>query len=105
MTTPSPAPDARDLGETTSLEILRPRIQLAGRFVLDVGCGAMAFSRQLAEAGASVLAIDPDPVQAAANRAAVIAAAAIAASTSSRAAASSANTSADGCTKRAQIVV
>ncbi len=70
MTTPSPAPDARDLGETTSLEILRPRIPLAGRFVLDVGCGAMAFSRQLAEAGARVLAIDPDPVQAAANRAA-----------------------------------
>ncbi len=67
---PVPDPPVLDLGETTSIEIIRTRIPLAGRRVMDVGCGAMAFSRQLTEAGARVLAIDPDPVQAAANRAA-----------------------------------
>ncbi len=61
---------SRDLGETTSIDVIRPRVPLEGRSVIDVGCGAMAFSRQLAEHGARVLAVDPDPVQAAANRAA-----------------------------------
>jgi len=57
-----------DLGPTTSIDVLREHIPLAGRSVIDVGCGDMSFSRQLVDAGASVLAVDPDAVQAATNR-------------------------------------
>lgn len=38
--------------------------------MIDAGCGGMAFTRPLADQGARVLAIDPDPVQAELNRAA-----------------------------------
>ena len=64
------AAEAVDLGETTSLDVLAARVPLAGRLVLDVGCGDMTVARQLVGAGARVLALDPDPAQAAANRAA-----------------------------------
>jgi SAM-dependent methyltransferase len=63
-------PTIQDLGCTTSLDVIKERIPLAGLFVIDVGCGDMAFSRQLVDAGARVLAVDPDPVQAERNRAA-----------------------------------
>lgn len=61
---------ATDRGETTSLALLTEHVPLDGLHLVDVGCGGMAFSRQLAESGASVLAVDPDPVQAQQNRAA-----------------------------------
>lgn len=64
----SPLPPARDLGATTSRQILQDRFDLAGLELLDVGCGDMAFSLPLAEQGARVLGIDPDPVQARQNR-------------------------------------
>lgn len=59
-----------DLGETTSIDVLAGQIGLAGTSIVDIGCGGMAFSRQLCEHGARVTAIDPDPVQAERNRAA-----------------------------------
>lgn len=59
-----------DLGWTTSIDVIAERIELAGQSVIDVGCGDMTFSRALAARGAAVLAVDPDPAQAALNRAA-----------------------------------
>jgi ubiquinone/menaquinone biosynthesis C-methylase UbiE len=59
-----------DLGPTTSPDVLAARVPLEGARVIDVGCGDMTVSRQLAELGATVLAVDPDPVQAERNRAA-----------------------------------
>ena len=38
--------------------------------MIDVGCGAGALARSLAERGATVLGVEPDPVQAERNRAA-----------------------------------
>ena len=60
-----------ELGCRTNIDVVAERIDLAGLTVIDVGCGGMTFSRQLAEHGASVLAVDPDPIQAEKNRAAV----------------------------------
>lgn len=57
-----------DLGSTTSIDIIKKHISLADQRVIDVGCGDMTFSRVLAENGAHVLAVDPDPIQAKRNR-------------------------------------
>ena len=54
----------------TNLEVINHFVSLDGKFVIDVGCGSMTFTRLLLELGARVLAIDPDPVQAKLNRAA-----------------------------------
>lgn len=62
---------AKDLGCITNIEVINQFVSLAGRHVIDAGCGDMTISRQLAENGANVLAIDPDPVQAELNRAAL----------------------------------
>ena len=59
-----------DLGCTTNIDVINRFVSLDGRFVIDAGCGDMAFSSQLADQGTRVLAIDPDPVQAELNRAA-----------------------------------
>ncbi|MFK7960627.1 MAG: class I SAM-dependent methyltransferase [Phycisphaerales bacterium] len=59
-----------DLGQTTSIDIIRQHLTLDGRRVLDIGCGTMTFSRILAAEGARVLALEPDPARAEANRAA-----------------------------------
>jgi ubiquinone/menaquinone biosynthesis C-methylase UbiE len=58
-----------DLGCQTNIDVINRHVSLRGRFVIDAGCGAMAFTRQLVEQGARVLAVDPDPVQAELNRA------------------------------------
>ncbi len=57
-----------DLGQTNSIDVINGRLSLAGKSVIDIGCGAMDFSRLLAESGANVLAIDPDAAQAKLNR-------------------------------------
>lgn len=57
----------KDLGCATNAEVLGRFLDLNGRHVVDAGCGGMEFTRQLLDLGASVLAIDPDPVQAQAN--------------------------------------
>jgi len=60
----------KDLGFITNVEVIDHFVKLDGRFVIDVGCGSMTWTRHLSDLGARVLAIDPDPVQADLNRAA-----------------------------------
>ena len=57
-----------ELGFSSNVEVLQQFVDLKGKFVLDVGCGSMVFTKHLSELGANVLAIDPDPVQAELNR-------------------------------------
>jgi len=61
-----------DLGVSTDLEALDRFINVNGLFLVDAGCGNIHLSRALAERGARVLAIDPDPVQAKVNQTAEI---------------------------------
>ncbi|MEZ6093211.1 MAG: class I SAM-dependent methyltransferase [Pirellulaceae bacterium] len=56
-----------DLGLQTNAEVIGRLVDLDSKTVVDVGCGDMGFSRQLVALGASVLAIDPDPIQAVKN--------------------------------------
>ncbi len=57
----------RDLGNATDLEIIEQLIPLAGLSLVDVGCGGGTLARQMAERGATVLGVEPDPSQAALN--------------------------------------
>ena len=57
-----------DLGERSDVAALLSLTPVSGLALIDVGCGAGRNSRALAEAGASVLAVEPDPIQAAKNR-------------------------------------
>lgn len=57
-----------DFGECTNLEAIDRLLEVSGLDILDIGCGAGALARALAERGARVLAVEPDPVQAAKNR-------------------------------------
>jgi hypothetical protein len=57
-----------DLGERSDVAALLAVIPVAGLTLVDVGCGAGKNARDLAEAGATVLAVEPDPVQAAETR-------------------------------------
>lgn len=58
-----------DLGCTTNANVMSRFVSLEGKRVLDIGCGGLAFSKILAELGASVVGVDPDAVQAEKNRA------------------------------------
>ena len=58
-----------ELGCTTSIEVITDCLPLHQKQIIDAGCGSMAFTRPLLEHGARVLGIDPDPIQAALNRA------------------------------------
>lgn len=57
-----------DFGECTDLEAMDRLLTVSGLDILEIGCGAGAMARALAERGARVLAIEPDPIQAAKNR-------------------------------------
>lgn len=57
-----------DLGFSSNVEVLQQFVDLKGKYVVDAGCGSMIFTKHLSGLGASVLAIDPDPVQAELNR-------------------------------------
>lgn len=64
-----------DLGVMSDSELIAKfcadgEIALDGAHVVDVGCGAGATSRDLAGLGATVLGVEPDPIQAGKNRAA-----------------------------------
>lgn len=60
--------DIQKLGITTDLDVLDQCLKPADQFIIDAGCGNMHLSKALAERGAHVLAIDPDPIQAEKNR-------------------------------------
>jgi ubiquinone/menaquinone biosynthesis C-methylase UbiE len=62
--------DPQDVGFTTSIDLVSRLVRLEGQAVVDVGCGDLTFSRQLAAHGARALGVDPDPAQAERNRAA-----------------------------------
>ncbi len=59
-----------DLGEATDAQAFDQLLAVAGLALVDVGCGAGVTSRALAERGATVLGVEPDPIQAEKNRAA-----------------------------------
>ncbi|WP_416909035.1 MAG: class I SAM-dependent methyltransferase [Polymorphobacter sp.] len=60
----------QNLGPLTDLEAVTRLIDLDGKHVLDIGCGPGDIARSLAEAGATVIGLEPDPAQAAKNAAA-----------------------------------
>ncbi len=60
--------ERKDLGERSDVAAVSAVTSVAGRTVLDVGCGPGRTSRELAALGATVVAIEPDPIQAAKNR-------------------------------------
>ncbi len=62
--------DAEDLGEVDYMDVIDRLVPVAGLNVVDVGCGGGRLTRQLAERGAKVLGVEPDPIQAEKNRAA-----------------------------------
>ena len=61
-----------DLGELTDVEAISKIVDVNGLDLLDVGCGSGNVARLLANKGAVVRGIEPDPVQAELNRAAEI---------------------------------
>lgn len=60
----------KDMGERTDIAAIGALVSVAGLSVIDVGCGPGKVSRELCEAGATVLGVEPDPIQAEKNRAA-----------------------------------
>ena len=63
---------AEDWGYQTDLEVLDRLVDVKNRFIVDAGCGAGNLCRSLAERGARVLGVEPDPVQAEKNRQAAV---------------------------------
>lgn len=63
---------AEDWGFQTNLEVLDRLVDVKDRFVVDAGCGAGHLCYALAERGARVLGVEPDPVQAEKNRQATV---------------------------------
>ncbi len=58
-----------DLGEKSDLEVLDHLVDVAGQRVIDAGCGDGRLSSELAKRGATVVGVEPDPIQARQNRA------------------------------------
>ena len=58
----------RDLGERADLDALKSIVDVAGLNLFDVGCGTGWLARELAAAGATVTAFEPEPEQARRNR-------------------------------------
>jgi SAM-dependent methyltransferase len=56
------------LGESADVDAVAALTSVAGLTIVDVGCGAGKSSRDLAALGATVVAVEPDPIQAAKNR-------------------------------------
>lgn len=59
---------ALDLGLAMNIDVIRKFVSLQGKTVIDAGCGDMTVAKMLAGEGATVLALDPDPIQAEKNR-------------------------------------
>jgi SAM-dependent methyltransferase len=62
--------ERKHLGERADVDAVAALTSVAGLTVVDVGCGSGKSSRELAALGATVIAVEPDPIQAAKNRAA-----------------------------------
>ena len=61
--------DARhELGDRSDVAAISAIAPLAGLLIVDVGCGPGDIARALVGAGATVLAVEPDPIQADKNR-------------------------------------
>ena len=60
--------ERKHLGERSDVAAIAELASVAGLTVVDVGCGPSKTSRELATLGAKVIAIEPDPIQAAKNR-------------------------------------
>lgn len=58
----------RDLNCATDLEAIDRLLNVEGLKLLDVGCASGAQDRELVARGATVLGVEPDPVQATKNR-------------------------------------
>ncbi len=54
---------AEDWGYQTDLDVIDALVDVRNRFIVDAGCGAGGLCFALAERGARVLGIEPDPVQ------------------------------------------
>ncbi len=57
-----------DIGLASDLEVIDQFLEPKDQYLVDAGCGNMQLSKALADRGASVLAIDPDPIQADKNK-------------------------------------
>lgn len=60
----------KDLGTKNDMEALANLVDLSGLSLIEAGCATGDMARAMADAGATVLAVEPDPVQAPKNRAA-----------------------------------
>ncbi len=60
--------DVEHWGRSTDLAVLSRLVEVRELSLIDVGCGAGALARELAARGATVLGVEPNPVQAARNR-------------------------------------
>ena len=60
--------ERKNLGERADVAAVAALTPVAGLTLVDVGCGAGRTAHELAALGASVIAIEPDPIQAAKNR-------------------------------------
>ena len=60
----------KELGDLNDTQVIDQLLAVDGLTLIDVGCGAGRASQALVERGAAVLGVEPDPVQAAKNRAA-----------------------------------
>ena len=60
--------ERKHLGERSDVAAVAALTSIAGLRIVDVGCGAGVTARHLAALGATVLAVEPDPIQAAKNR-------------------------------------
>lgn len=56
------------LGQRTDIDIVTALVEIEGRTLLELGCASGATARRLVEGGATVVGIEPDPVQAQRNR-------------------------------------
>ena len=57
-----------DLGEQSDIDVVNGVIELQNKIVADIGCGDASFAANLAQNGATVTGVEPDPVQAKANQ-------------------------------------
>ena len=60
--------ERKHLGERSDVAAIAELASVGGLTVIDVGCGPGKASRDLAALGAKVIAVEPDPIQAAKNR-------------------------------------